>query len=403
MMADVTVTGVQGTTVTIPISSAQNAQIAQQLLAEISAGEAAGTITPYTTPGFGPITAPAGQSALFISTPGLISIPSTTGTVIDTATAPTILFGGNAAQQNVVSGVGGLNYTTNLGVGTVIAGGGANVISTALTGGGNHLILTDNGNDAIFAWSGNDTISAGGGENSIVLGSGNDLVQVTGQDTVMVGTGAATIGVTSGNALVYGGAGKLTFINDGQDSTVMGGTGSVTVEGGGGGVFHGGTDGNNLLIGGEGATTLFGGGNNDQLFGIGTGNDLLVAGSGNESLFGLGSGNDTLKAGSGNDVITGGSGANTLVAGTGNATLTGGPSTNVFSFVDGQAGGHVVITDFTLGTDSLSLQGYGHDALSKALDHATVAGGSTTISLADHTTITFQNVVNLDMDHNKLS
>ena len=395
-MADVTVTGAHGATVTIPISSAQNAVIAQQLLAGISAGEAAGTITAYTASGIGPITAPAGQSALFITTPGLISIPNSTGTVIDTATAPTILFGGNAAQQNVISGDGGLNYTTNLGVGTVIADGGANVISTALTGGGNHLILTGDGNDAIFAFSGNDTISAGGGENSIVLGSGNDVVDVTGQDTIQVGTGAATIGVTSGNALVQGGAGKLTFINDGQDSTVLGGTGSVTVEGGGGGVFHGGTDGNNLLIGGEGATTLFGGGNNDQLFGIGTGNDLLQAGSGNETLFGLGTGNDTFKAGSGNDVITGGSGANTLVAGTGNATLTGGSGNDVFSFVNGQAGGHVVITDFTIGQDSVSLQGYNKNALSQALSHATVAGGSTTISLADHTTITFQNVVNLD-------
>ncbi len=178
---------------------------------------------------------------------------------------------------------------------------------------------------------------------------------------------------------------------------MFGGTGSATIEGGtGGGEFHGGTGGNNLLLGGLGASTLFGGGNGDQLFSLGTGHDLLVAGAGNETLMGLGSGADTFRAGSGNDLIIGGTGKNTIVGGSGHDTLTGGPASDDFTFIKGQAGGHALITDFTVGTDKLTLEGYGTHALADALKHATVSGGSTTIALADHTTITFENLVNLD-------
>ncbi len=212
-MPNVTVAGVHGATVTIPISSTQNAAIASQLLAGITAGEAAGIITPYTAPGFGPVIAPPGQSALFLTTPGLVSIPTTTATVVDTASGPTLLFGGSASKELIVSGNGGIDYFANTGAGTVIAGGGDNTITTALTGGGAHVFLTGNGNDAIFAWSGNDSISAGGGNNSIVLGSGNDEVDVTGHDTILAGSGAATIGVISGDAVVYGGSGSLLFVN----------------------------------------------------------------------------------------------------------------------------------------------------------------------------------------------
>src|ERR1700738_3152947 len=120
-MSNVTVTGAHGATVTIPISSGQNAEIASQLLAGISAAEAPGTITPYSGSGFGSLTPPPGESVLFLATPGLVAIPGSTGTVVDTATSPTLLFGGNSASQVVISGNGGIDYFANTGAGTVVA------------------------------------------------------------------------------------------------------------------------------------------------------------------------------------------------------------------------------------------------------------------------------------------
>jgi Ca2+-binding RTX toxin-like protein len=395
-MPNVTVASGHGTTVSVPIGSLQNAQIAAQALASISQGVIDGTITPYFSSGFGVPSVPAGPSVLFLTGPGSVAIPGSTGTLVDDSTKPDVLFGGNAAEQLVVSGKGGITYYVNTGAGTVIAGGGDNTIITALSGGGDHLILTDAGDDKILSFSGNNTISAGLGDNSILLGTGNDSVQVTGHDIINAGSGTSTITVVTGNAVVYGGTGQLTFTNGNEASTVFGGTGSATVTGGGGGgVFHGGLGGNNLLIGGEAATTLFGGGNGDMLLSVGKGNDLLSAGTGNETLLGIGSGADTFRGGSGSDMITGGAGKNTIVAGSGAETLTGGPSGNDYEFINGQAGGNVEITDFMKGADTLTLLGYGHDALKDAIKDATKTSDSITITLPDDTSITFLGITDL--------
>src|SRR5271166_4522460 len=159
-MPNVTVASGHGTTVSVPIGSIQNAKIAVQALASISQGVEGGTIAPYFYSGFGPLHPPGGPSVMFLTGPGGVAIPGSTGTVADNSTRPDVLFGGGAAQQLVVSGKGGITYFANSGAGTVIAGGGDNTIITAPIG-GDHLILTDAGNDKILALSGNDTISAG--------------------------------------------------------------------------------------------------------------------------------------------------------------------------------------------------------------------------------------------------
>lgn len=396
-MPIVTVSAGNGTTVSVPIGSLQNAQIAAQALAGVSAGVDNGTITPYNYNFTGPLVPPPGPSVLFLTGKGSLAIPDTTGTVVDSSVTQDTLLGGNAAEQLVVSGKGGITYFANTGAGTVIAGGGNNTIYDAPSGGGDHLILTDKGDDLIFALTGNDTVSAGKGHNRIVLGSGADSVQVTGADTIVRGTGASTITVITGNAVVYGGSGSLFFTNANNPSTVSGGTGSATMSGGvGGGEFRGGAGGKNFIVGGDQSSTLFGGGSGDQLFSVGQGNDLVAAGSGNETLTGVGSGADTFQAGPGNDIITGGVGNNTIVAGSGSDTLTGGPiNSNDYLFIDGQAGGKVLITDFMKGVDDLTLQGYGPGALDNALDNATVVGGSTIIELPDNTRITFLGVTGL--------
>ena len=87
-------------------------------------------------------------------------------------------------------------------------------------------------------------------------------------------------------------------------------------------------------------------------------------------------------------------GASNLVAfGAGNMTLVGGGS-NLFASNHGSAGGGTVITDFK-GTDHLTLQGYGSNAVAAALGSATISGGSTFLSLQDGTHITLAGVTNL--------
>ena len=388
-MPMVTVLGAGGSTVSIEIDSARNAQVAQTLLGILSGQIQDGTVTPFTYDGLGPLNPPSGLNELIVTGPGEASAPVTTRDVIDVAGGPLVLLGGNAPEQLVVAD-SPLVYFANSGAGTVIAsGGGTEIIEQH---GGDHLFLTDGGNNHILALSGNDTIGAGPGDNTIVLGSGNDLVQVTGHDKIVAGSGQDTIQVLSGDAMVRGGTGSLTFINGSGASTVFGGDGSATLSGGaGGGVYKGGTDGNNLLVTGLQATTLFGAGNHDQLYAIGGGNDLLVAGRGSETLTGAGTGSDTFIGGSGRDVISGGFGYNTFVAGHGNETLTGGLSGNTYVFSD-ESEGHFVITYFTAGSDTILLQGFRPGEVKEALEHQHHHDGGTMIKLGDDTTITFQNV-----------
>ncbi len=159
-MPQVTVSSGNGTTVTISIGSLENAKIAAQALSSVSQGVDNGTITPYFYGGSGPVNPPSGPSVMFVSGPGSFAIPGTTETVVDTSNKPDTMFGGGAAKQLVVSGLGGITYFANTGVGSVIAGGGGNTIFVN-PGAGDHFIATDQGNDNIFALAGNDTVSAG--------------------------------------------------------------------------------------------------------------------------------------------------------------------------------------------------------------------------------------------------
>jgi len=268
-----------------------------------------------------------------------------------------------------------------MGSGTIVGGGGDNRVVIPASVAGGWSINTGNGDDTVLALgSGNDTISAGGGHNAIMLGSGNNIVQSTGDDTVSAGSGHETIAATGmGSDVIFGNSSALFFVATGGSATVFGGSGSDTFFGGTGpDVVHGGTGGNNFLVAGTGAATLFGGGNGDQLFAAGSGAQALHAGAGNETLFGgFSSGNDTFFGGTGNVSITGGSGA------------------NLFAFADGQAGGNASIQGFTSGRDHVDLQGYGRNEVAKALKSQTVVGGTDTITLSDHTTISFANVSSL--------
>ncbi len=118
--------------------------------------------------------------------------------------------------------------------------------------------------------------------------------------------------------------------------------------------------------------------------------DVLQAGSGNETLLGgLSTGANTFIAGSGNDSIVGGLGNDTIQAGTGTDVEYGSLGRNVFSFVNGQAGGTVTIGDFGLSSgNKIDLQGYGDAAVAQAVSSQVSAHGSTMLTLSDNTSIT---------------
>ncbi len=402
-MALVTVSGAGGSTFSLTMTSAANALIAQQLLDGVSQGVQHGTIAPYSYSGHGAIFPPAGAGLMLLGGPGAVTIPALTGTVFDTAAGRDILYGGTGASQLVVAGNAGITYFGNTGSSTVIAGGGDNTIllggtargqndddddrtreqsegdqdgsrwEAAHTGfdahtpilTGSHVIFTGDGNDRIYALAGDVTVGAGGGHNTIVLGSGTALVKVTGQDRIEAGSGAATIDAAAGQANITGGGGVLTFLGGAIASTVFGGSGAVSATGGsGGGVFAGGSDGGNLLQGGSGAVTLFGGGTS-----CGTLGDSLI----------------------------GGSAADLLVAGAGNTTLTGGAGADTFTLLHDNGGGRDLITDFTLGVDRLVLSGYDDNEFAKDLKTAHTVPGGASITLSDHTVLTFANLTVTDL------
>ena len=256
----------------------------------------------------------------------------------------------------------------------------------------------DNGNDDFIGTTGNDTITTGAGTNKIAPGNGNDLITSYGNDTIYPGAGSDTV-FAVGQDLAAVGTGTLSFVNGDNPATVIGGsTGTAVINAGaGGGLFAGGSGDANIIVGGTGAATIFGSSGSDLLFAGGSNPDLLAAGSGNETLSGLGSsGDNVMWAGAGTDLMGGGSGDETFFAGQGSATIISGSGADLFAFVNGQAGGSDVVVGFNPGQgDRVDLQGYGANEVQNALAGATVANGSTTITLSDHTSITFAGVSNL--------
>ncbi len=262
---------------------------------------------------------------------------------------------------------------------------------------------------------------------SVVAVPGGTGYSATGEDTV-VAAGADTIDAAGHDVLVFGGAGRLTFAVGDGCSTVIGGTGGVSLTGGAGSVtvFGGGSDnvlaggaaGDNLLVAGSGIDTLEGIGSGDRLWGNGRAGDLLFAGSGNETLGAgaagaatlvggdasvtfvgnggqstifAGSGNDTVWTGAGHTVVVAGSGSAVVVFGRGDATVWGGAGTDLYTVINGTAGGTDVIQNFRPGTDRIMLDGYGANAARQQS-----ANGSTTLTLTDGTRIILAGLGHLD-------
>jgi Ca2+-binding RTX toxin-like protein len=401
----VTVAGANKSTVTLSYDSQQNAVLARQIAAVITAGVTGGTIQAADSKNGFPPALPAGQVGEWVqSTKGTTVLPTGYTYVVDTAKDATILSSGDKNQQILSSNVN-LTFTAAAGNGSIVGGGGQNQILLSPGDAGAWQVNLGNGNDTVRALgAGNDTIAAGGGKNFIQLGSGNDQITSVGSDTIFAGSGTETVlgdpSKTSSSDVVHGNSSRLLLIATGG-ATVFGGSGSDTVFGGksGSDLLFGGTAGNNFLQAGGGRATLFGSASGDQLYAAGSKPQELHAGAGNETLVGaFASGKDTFYGGSGNDQITGGAGQDTFVFGTGNATIAASPSKSaeVFQAIKDQAGGTDLITGLTNANQLLvNLQGYGSTEAANALAGQTTNGSSVTVTLSDNTKITFTGITHL--------
>lgn len=303
--------------------------------------------------------------------------------------------GGSFSGDNgnpVIIAQGSATITTGTGASTVYLAGGDNYVQAQ-------------GNDTIVSSTGNDTVAASSAVHDYAGSSGTLTFFSSGGSTVTGGGEAMTVfGGGSGGDVIYGGTGLAEFIGGSGSSDFVGGQGAEIVFGGsGGGSISGGAAGG-FIYGADAATTISGGAGNSTITAAngntvllnGTASNLVAAGTGNVTLMGGGStGNNSVFAGSGADQLAGGAGDDFFQAGTGSATITGGGGANLFAFDDGSAGGTDVITDFQQGTDHLTLQNYGSNAVAAALGSATISGGSTFLSLQDGTRITLGGVTDL--------
>ena len=453
-----TVPGVLGGTIDLQFSTQQNAQLATQLLREVYAAAGAGILDVENTPTKPPLGSGdlaeftiGDQGGIQNSGPNAATVPSGYTFIIDAfADAPATVTGApNQLNEAVLAGQGGLTFFTNGGSGTVLAGGGNNLVAPgpgAPDAASSWTLVFDGGSNTVSGPVGNlfidDGSSSVAGTNQIFLGAGADTVLSWGIDLIVAAPGGnALIDVYHAGTRVYGNSGSLEVLNlGGEDTVVQGGgpatmfagatgglyfggggtltflaapnTDSTVVAGAGGGTYY--ADGSNDLFfvgggqfqldGGSGQQTVVGtaglsgsalifagNGGSAVLFGNTEGN-VLVAGAGNATLnAGGASGGETFFAGTGDDLIVGSSGTNFIQAGPGSDTLVGGAGVNLFQVGRSEAGGGSELIVNWNRADQLYLPGYGA-ARAHGLPQGaaiTVVKGSAVLALPDGTQITF--------------
>lgn len=126
----------------------------------------------------------------------------------------------------------------------------------------------------------------------------------------------------------------------------------------------------------------------------GNGKDTVVAGSGPQTITAGASGPTAIFAGSGSDTILLGGGYDFVLCGQGHATTYGGAGPDLYGFANG-AGGTEVIAGFHAGTDQLQLIGYTAGTAETAVAEQIDAGGNTTVTLTDNTSITLLGVASV--------
>lgn len=159
---------------------------------------------------------------------------------------------------------------------------------------------------------------------------------------------------------------------DGGNDKLDGGDGDDHLDGGTGRDVLNGKDGDDTLLGGADSDTLKAGDGDDDLRG-GDGNDKVFGGDGDDSIWGDdgkdkidgGKGDDIIDGGAGNDSIKGGKGRDLIDAGSGKDTVAGGAGADTFLFRLGE--GKLTVKDFELGTDFMTITGFGISAPDEAV------------------------------------
>lgn len=167
-------------------------------------------------------------------------------------------------------------------------------------------------------------VPAGTSGNNTINGTsdGEAIDAQAGSDRVYAGGGDDTVLGGFGYDLVEGGDGADTISGDQGNDTLRGEAGADTIDGGSGYDRVEGGDGADLVFGGSGRDTLRGDAGADTLDG-GAHDDRLYGGADGDSLMGA-EGNDKLFGDSGDDTLDGGSGADRVVGGLGNDVMDGG-------------------------------------------------------------------------------
>ncbi|MCX7376984.1 MAG: hypothetical protein NTY94_09630 [Alphaproteobacteria bacterium] len=351
-MADVTVLGAGGATVTISLTSADNALAAQAAVNVVNNLNKFGLLDMQEM---------AGAGSMPAATNFLGGLMLTGKGFSDDTGAQYIFIGANAPGDNLV--LGGANFRT-----VVVAGDGSDLVyanlsqnaqvfygknnGTFVNYNGNMTVRTEDGDYSLASDTGtNSTVNLGAGAGLTILDAGKGLgattVNAAGNATISTFgssptvSALANINLTSGDvvvnvwdaqAIINPGAAKVMILsNTNGAATLFGGTGSATV-GGSRGMFTGGSAGNNIMSTStvSGSTTLIGGA------AVGAPRDFLTA---------QGSGN-TLQNGSGEGTLIstadlGATGGNIFNLGSGQATVFSAFVGNTFNF-NGDGGAQVM-------------------------------------------------------------
>lgn len=336
-MADVTVLGAGGATVTIALSSAQTAAAAQLAVNKVNALTAYDQVDVQTQTGAG--TLPAvhylAAAVIFNGT----GYNSTTGDlyrlIAATGKGENGALGGKNVRTTVISGDdSNLSYSNQSSNGEVFFGKNTGDITNFL---GTLTATTSDGSHGLTAVVGtNSTVNLGAGGNLRItdMGQGLGVVTVNALGSATIGVfgtastisgavnmnltkGSVQIGIVDRAAVINPGAANATILGNGSatsSATLFGGTGSVRVDFLTGS-FTGGSAGGNLMRTSSvsGSTTLTGGAGSATV----PGDALSAAGAG--QTLNAGSGNTTLAA----VAVNGATGGSTFNVGTGISTVFG--------------------------------------------------------------------------------
>ena len=239
----------------------------------------------------------------------------------------------------------------------------------------------DYGSDDVYDYGGNNTIRTGGGDDEVEVNAGGNEPGPGGSNTVDLGTGTGRIGSADGKAgdvltvtgdaedaqaivevdvtdgtsvhatisghyasVTTGSGDDVIDLSDATASTI---TGTHIVSTGPGNDSIVGTAGDDSILPGSGNDTVRSGAGNDlvgylkksksgqtlfdpaesddDVYDLGTGNDLLTDAAGDNRVD-AGDGNDTVRTGDGNDTVNGGLGRDLVYTAGGNDSIDGGGS-----------------------------------------------------------------------------